>query len=182
MKSGGPKSGALAIVLCAGAIYAYGAYLLGSVRTPTARLQRDLERSEEQIRWAQAELRNLRAKEEDPTRREELDARAQALLGTIQATYRVTTPAIFSEVLEGRGLHRSSSRLSLLLPHRVLPGRAIAQWSVSVPDVDTIALGEALADLENRFPLGRLNECVLQSREGGGGVAASMTFDTVVDP
>jgi hypothetical protein len=72
--------------------------------------------------------------------------------------------------------------LFLLLPVRTLPNHVFASWQVQIPEARALAFGAALADLENRFPLGQLTELSLKANAAGGTVSAAMAFQTVVRP
>jgi len=67
-------------------------------------------------------------------------------------------------------------------PFKGLPEHAIAAWNITVSEANALRVGEVIADLENRFPLGRLSELQVETDSGSGTLNALLQFQTLVRP
>ena len=163
-------------------IYSYAAFLVLPLRAEGERLRHEMDLSRDRIRTGSIELNGLRAKELAALAEADVDSKARQLMETMPGPYLVHAPPEISRLLEDHELTNSKVSLFLLLPVRSLPGHVFASWQVQIPEARALAFGAALADLENRFPLGQLTELSLKANATGGTVKASMAFQTVVHP
>jgi hypothetical protein len=170
------------IALLAG-VYSYLALIISPTLAETARLRHDLEMSDQRGRAVTAELKELQAKERNARSKADLERCARDLLETIPTPYMVTTIPVMDKAFEEHEIPEAKVKLFMLVPFRAMPEYAIAQWNINVPDGHALRIGEVLAELENRFPLGRLAELDLKADPvADGSVSASIFFHTLVRP
>ncbi len=182
MKSEKRNKLVLAALLAALAVYSYAALLLSPVQAEAARLRGDLEQSQQRLRIDSSELKRLQASERAALAEADLDARSQQLLDTMPTSFMASTPPLMLRMFQQRELTNAKANLLLLLPFRGSPDRLLARWEVLIPEAHALRFGEALADFENRFPLGQLTELALQANAAAGTVRVSMAFQTAVHP
>jgi len=163
-------------------IYCYFALLISPELAETARLRHDLELSRQRVMSASAELKQLEAREHAALGDADRDGAARDLLGTIPSPFMVTTPPVLDDVTEQHELPSTKVKLFMMQPFKGLPEHAIAAWNITVSEANALRVGEVIADLENRFPLGRLSELQVETDSGSGTLNALLQFQTLVRP
>src|SRR5260221_7376810 len=171
-----------AILLLGAALYAYVALLLWPRLDQARHLRAEIENAREQVCTASDDLRKLQAKEKAMDSQQDLDAEALELLQMLPRPYLVRTPGTITNALNEHALNSSKVAILLVLPIRELPELQIARWNIDIHDAQVTSVGEALADIENRFPMGRLTELTFDARPNGQGLFASMVFATAIRP
>jgi len=170
------------VLLLGAALYAFVALLLGPRLDRASHLHAEIENARQQACTASDDLRKLQAKEKVMDSQQDLDAEALELLEMLPRPYLVRTPGTIADALKEHALDSSKVTILLVLPIRELPELEIARWNVNIPDAQVTSVGEALADIENRFPMGRLTELTFDVRPNGQGLFSSMVFETVIRP
>jgi hypothetical protein len=182
MNSGKNKEIMLAALLAVIALYAFATLLLWPERVEAERLRGELELSEQRIRAGSSQLKGLNAKELASRAEADMDAWTRELLETMPNPYLVNAPPLILQMLREHDLKDPHVSLLLVLPFRSMPDYALAGWEVRIEEARALSFGQALADLENRFPLGQLTSLSLQANPGRSSVSASMVFQTAVHP
>jgi hypothetical protein len=145
------KKIALSAVFAIGGLYVYFAILLGPLNMRERNLNGILAEMEPRIRDAQREIREIANVEERLPWSEEVMAETRSKIpeGAPVAWF----PPHISARLERHNIKAISSRISEEIPEPDVPGFARFGWVITLPKINAVDLGFALAALENEEPL-----------------------------
>jgi hypothetical protein len=173
------------ILVIAGAVAAVTAYF-ALISLPLGREHASAESAVAEAQGivftATRDLSRLRAREARAASEAPLLAWATHLASSIAKPYLVETPAKFSQALRAQGFGEAEIDLAQLLPFAGLPDHALAKWEVRLAKARVLPFGEALASVENFFPLGQVRSLSIERKPGSPETEIGLQFDTLVQP
>src|SRR4051812_18969453 len=156
--------------------------VLSPLMTEASRVSAAIDESRARSQEANRELKRFARDEAQAEQEAPLNVWAEQVLATVPNPFLVRGYEIITAALEAHDLDEAKVHAQNVVPFRGLPEFAIASWGVSVPECQPLALGQAVADLENAFPLGQIAELSLKANDATGTVEANLNFQTVVIP
>lgn len=148
-----------------GALYGYFGYLILPLTSQARNLTMELQHRTEKIALKQLELKKLIGLETAEKANSALDTLTDHLVTTVPLVPWLDCPAALTQIVEGHNL-KAKVKIAYMLPFRGLEKTIYDVWSLRVSSFDALRFGEALAELENRYPLGQvLMVSILQNPE-----------------
>lgn len=138
-------------LLLIGLIYVYFDMLLGPLNTSQVRTAKSTEELQKKIREHTAKIRLG----------QQMDSEAPGAVNTIRQVNAMIPegspvawfPTQIADHFKKHGLEKIATRLSSEAADKELPGFRRLTWSIDVTNVDFISFAQALANLENEYPL-----------------------------
>jgi hypothetical protein len=168
----------LAVLLLIALLYGYFNYLLGPLQLSEKRATDGIAAALPQISADKKELNNATALEQQAPQ-------ATAFLDSIKNSIPDGAPIAWfppkiTDFFKGRGIDKCTTHL-ISEAADPLPGFKRMVWSVDIPRVEFVPLGQAVAELENSEPLLTvLNVSIDAAREDAQYQHATLTLTTLV--
>ena len=165
----------LALVLFT-ALYVYINVLVAPLRNERDSLQTSVAASQASITSSGAELHKILNEEKAESQNGALDQLLDRLMQTTPKVPLVTCPSILSKLMIRHGIADNKINVRAYLPFPGIATGVIQSWGISSPAVKAFTQGEAIAEMENQYPISQIGEFTIDKSRADGSLQSDVAI------